>query len=1438
MIEYVNTAIHPRRLSRWTAGLLAAALVVGGSIVAASPSEAAPDTVVGGSLEWGADAGYRSVFASRTIGAPASLTGDDLVRFPASASSTWDSATQSGTLSFEGSALIGYLAGPPGMSTPGVTQGNYFYLKNPVVTIDGATGTLSGITAGSSHDLLDTLPTAAQANRTIADLDFSGVTPVVDPSGTLITWTGVPATITEAGADVFAHYDSAGDLAPTRRAAGTALDPVTIQLSLVESTSLSLTAPSSATVGADVVLVAEVSPAEAAGTVEFFDGGVSLGSTPVTAGVASLSVALAAGERSVSAVFTPSDTSLYAASTSSSSTVTVGISDAEVVWPFNVYSQDWQLTTSGGVEALPVPEGKLSGGFVLTGGTGGIDATTGAERLSFDGTASYRMYPTLPSAANAVITLSDFTLNLEEGRAGGTLTADVGIGASPSSTSDDVVIARFAISGSKIVATAGGLLAVTDAPAYTGALGAHAPYSGSYTDTWPTGFVDAIKDGAAGFGSPVNTIQSFFYRSGETPAQANKPPLPLTISYGETITPTITTTVLASSSATAIPGADLTLTATVSPAAAGTVEFFEGSTSLGSSAVSGGTAQLAVEDLAMGTHSYRAEFTPYNSLANSASASAAISVVVQIENAEVVWPFNVYSQDWQLTTSGGVEALPVPEGKLSGGFVLTGGVGSLDPEDGSGTLVFDGTASYRMYPTLPSAANAIITLSDLRVELSAGQSSGTLIADVGIGASPSSTAQDVVIASFGISPANKLTTAGGFKAVSDAPAYVGALGGHAPYSGSYTDTWPTGFVDAIKDGAAAFGSPVNTIQSFFYKSSESALQASKPPLPLTISYGETFATASTATSLAVSSVVAPVGGSVLLTATVSPAAGGTVEFFDGASSLGTASVSEGVATLEATGLSEGQHSFSAAFSSANKIAYSDSTSAGVTVDVVQQTTIPSTAPAGSLQWGVKASYRDYITGPIAHGAISVSGDATGSGGVYRFPQSGASGYNPASGTGSTAYRGAVRFSGHDGLLDVTISNPAVNVTGPNTAILSATVSGFGRIDLGVISLSSASKTVVGGAVIYGNAPVTLTAAGVPVFERYAAGESLDPVSFTIGTANASSAPAATTAAYIPPRTPADTPPSTEGLQVDGDVVDGREITASASGFEPNEEGILVVIYSEPTLLGTTNADAGGTATWTGRLPSGLTGEHTLTFQGSVARGVVLDIPATITAAAAEGCPVTDAALTWGFKESFRSYISGSIANGEWTTADGATYSTPDFSWTSGVGAFDMDRTEGLLGFTGSITFTGHGGILNTTVANPQLRFDDADTATLLLDVSGTTQAGDEVSQAGVEFATIDLSAAAKAVDGSNVSFSAAPAVLLEAGAKAFGTYQAGEELDPISVTFTTGAACGEIGAEAPTSSPVSASGADLTWLWWAAGILLLVLLVVAATILTRRTRRS
>jgi hypothetical protein len=234
---------------------------------------------------------------------------------------------------------------------------------------------------------------------------------------------------------------------------------------------------------------------------------------------------------------------------------------------------------------------------------------------------------------------------------------------------------------------------------------------------------------------------------------------------------------------------------------------------------------------------------------------------------------------------------------------------------------------------------------------------------------------------------------------------------------------------------------------------------------------------------------------------------------------------------------------------------------------------------------------------------------------------------------------------------------------------------------------------------------------------------------------------------------------------------------------------------------------------------------------------------TTVATTTDGCVVSGGEIVWGFKESFRSYISGTIANGEWTVSDGASYETPVFTWSGGEGTFDGEAGTGLLAFGGAVTFTGHGGILNTTISNPRVRFDDAATAVLVADVTGTTQAGDEVNALSVDFVELDLAGGSLAdtVEGT-VAFSEVPTVLLPAGAEAFGTYEAGEAFDTINVAFVLGPDCVAPVAAAPsaptaTPEPVETGDSGALLLWIVLGLLALVAIIAAIIALILLVRR-
>lgn len=76
-------------------------------------------------------------------------------------------------------------------------------------------------------------------------------------------------------------------------------------------------------------------------------------------------------------------------------------------------------------------------------------------------------------------------------------------------------------------------------------------------------------------------------------------------------------------------GTPVTFTTTISPAAAtGSVEFFDGATSLGSAVVSGGTASITRSNLSVATHTITSDFTP-TGVAYRPSSSNAISYDIQ-----------------------------------------------------------------------------------------------------------------------------------------------------------------------------------------------------------------------------------------------------------------------------------------------------------------------------------------------------------------------------------------------------------------------------------------------------------------------------------------------------------------------------------------------------------------------------------------------------------------------------------------------------------------------------------------------------------------------------------------------------------------------------------------------------------------------------------------
>ncbi|MHA3682901.1 HtaA domain-containing protein [Leucobacter sp. HY1908] len=228
------------------------------------------------------------------------------------------------------------------------------------------------------------------------------------------------------------------------------------------------------------------------------------------------------------------------------------------------------------------------------------------------------------------------------------------------------------------------------------------------------------------------------------------------------------------------------------------------------------------------------------------------------------------------------------------------------------------------------------------------------------------------------------------------------------------------------------------------------------------------------------------------------------------------------------------------------------------------------------------------------------------------------------------------------------------------------------------------------------------------------------------------------------------------------------------------------------------------------------------------------------------CNVTEASFTWGVKESFRSYISGSIANGEWTVSDDMRYETPSFIWDKAQGSLAPELDAGEIGFTGAVHFTGHDGAMTLDLADPKVEFESDETAYLVLTIgsSDTTSGGESVAQTPVRAAKLDLEGAVTAggqdleIDGVVPRLTAEGAAALNG---AYGSYVAGEELDPVMLKATV-AGC-ELGALTATDQPVqqepddglmpldsetdTTAGAEIPWL--PIGIGAVALLVIGVT---------
>ncbi|MGW4273529.1 HtaA domain-containing protein [Streptomyces seoulensis] len=190
------------------------------------------------------------------------------------------------------------------------------------------------------------------------------------------------------------------------------------------------------------------------------------------------------------------------------------------------------------------------------------------------------------------------------------------------------------------------------------------------------------------------------------------------------------------------------------------------------------------------------------------------------------------------------------------------------------------------------------------------------------------------------------------------------------------------------------------------------------------------------------------------------------------------------------------------------------------------TGVPAPAPApakgdiadGRLTWGVKESFRAYVVGPIAKGAVTASGGAAQAAGNGAFTFTGASGtYDTVAGRVTAAVKGAVNFKGHKGEgenggygLDLTLGNVRAALSG-GTGTLTADVTSLGvtskAVVLADLKAPSGGLTAKDDVITLDKVTATLTGAGAKAFSGfYPKGTALDPVSLSVALAHGAELP--------------------------------------------------------------------------------------------------------------------------------------------------------------------------------------------------------------------------------------------------------------------------------------------------------------------------------------------
>ncbi|WP_311654970.1 HtaA domain-containing protein [Rothia mucilaginosa] len=413
--------------------------------------------------------------------------------------------------------------------------------------------------------------------------------------------------------------------------------------------------------------------------------------------------------------------------------------------------------------------------------------------------------------------------------------------------------------------------------------------------------------------------------------------------------------------------------------------------------------------------------------------------------------------------------------------------------------------------------------------------------------------------------------------------------------------------------------------------------------------------------------------------------------------------------------------------------------------------------SGTLSWDIRESFLKYLTS-FAHGSVNVEGMEKTAAGGFKYTQ--ASGvYNPETKTGQINFAGTAEFTGHNGQLKSTIKNMRlVVVNGKGTLVadvdaLTRDGKSVSKTGLAIAEVDLSGASVKDGVFSAQNAAVALTAEGSEVLfagQYRGADNAMAPLSFSVKLSEQTA------------ENTVEVPRVSENKSSDN--------KGSENGSSDNSSS------NSSDSSGANGSGSNGSAGTSGSVSNGGSSSN-----GSVSNNPAQPVCVPVTRTrevqeqgASDGT-IKSANLGWGVRDSFRNYVRGGIANGSWEL-NGTSYSSDAFNWSNGTGTFKGGK--GSISFSGSVRFTGHHGILDTTIANPRLEIN-GNSGTLYATMNSNDPSGKATNYGEVALLKVDLSGLQSSSDA--VSVNGAATTLTAEGAKAFaGFYDAGKDMAPLS----------------------------------------------------------